>query len=74
MTGPVGGYDVLVALAEHYHWTPAQVGRMDPDFIDELLVRMRAEADVERVRRKRAERDARRKQRGGEDVDMAEIV
>ena len=63
-----------MALAERYHWTPAQVGRMDPDFVEELLVRMRAEADVEKARQKRAERAARRKQRRGEDVDMAEIV
>ena len=43
-----------------------QINAMDPDYLDELLVRIRAEADVQRERdeaeeRKRKADDARRK-------------
>ena len=73
--GPVGGNDTLVLLAERYHWRPEDVLRMDPDFVDEVVVRARAETDVEAAKRKRAERaNKRRPGQAGEDVDLAEIT
>ena len=71
--GEVGGYDTYVMLAERYHWTPEQVDRLDPDYIDELLMRMSAEADYQEAERKKQEREHRRQGKGshrGEDVDI----
>jgi hypothetical protein len=53
---PVGNHDNLIALAERYHWTPDQIGDMDPDYVDELLIRMSAQADQEAVDDKRRKR------------------
>lgn len=39
-----GEFDTEIALALRFNWTPEQVGRMDPDFIDELAEALRAEA------------------------------
>jgi len=64
-------------LAEKYQWTPEQVNRMDPDFIEEVLARTRAEAEIAEARRKEDERKANRRKRGGpigEPVDLSEIV
>jgi hypothetical protein len=36
-----------VTLAEAYGWTPAECDRLDPDFVDELLIRRTARADHE---------------------------
>ena len=68
---------MLVILAERYHWTPEQVSRMDPDFVVELLIRIRAESEVEaqRARREKARRRraTARGYRYAEDVDLSEI-
>ena len=69
---PVGDYDLFVTLAERYHWTPEQICRMDPDFLEEVTARIRAEAEAEK-------RKARRKHKHkggsgrGEPVDLSEI-
>lgn len=68
---------MLVILAERYHWTPEQVSRMDPDFVVELLICIRAESEVEaqRARREKARRRraTARGYRDAEDVDLSEI-
>lgn len=72
---------MLVNLAERYHWTPEQVLAMDPDFLDELTVRLAAEADAERAKERRRTRRGRRQatqQRMGpkwqvQDVGIEEI-
>ena len=75
---------MYVALAERHGWTPEQINRMDPDYIDELLVRLKAlgdvqEAEAEERRRKEkkarvdAKRAAGRGGRVGDDVDISEI-
>jgi hypothetical protein len=43
-------------LAERYQWTPAEVDALDPDFFDELLVKLDAEVDAERQQKKARER------------------
>jgi hypothetical protein len=43
-------------LAAAHDWTPYQVSRMDPVFIQEELARLRAEADVAREKREKRER------------------
>lgn len=75
---PVGDYDNLIALAERYHWTPDQIGDMDPDYTDELLIRMTAEADhqaAEERRNKRKGGKGRASSKGREvvDADLSEI-
>ena len=72
MTGPVGGYDEYITLAVQYNWTPEQVNRMDPDFINEILTRLTAEWDAEKAKRKAEER--KRKRARGDSVDIAEIT
>jgi hypothetical protein len=78
--GEVGGYDVYVMLAERYHWTPEQVDRLDPDYIDELMIRISVEAEHQEIERKKQERERKRaanKPKGGrrgEDVDIADIT
>ncbi len=36
-----------MTLAREHHWTPEQVDRMDPDFIDELFIQAAAQSDHE---------------------------
>lgn len=74
----MGSHDNLIALAERYHWTPEQIGDMDPDYTDELLIRLSAEADhqaAEERRSKRSKGKGASKGRGREvvDADLAEI-
>lgn len=77
--GEVGGYDAYVMLAERYHWTPEQIDRLDPDYIDELLIRMSVEAEYQEAERKKAERERKREARAqkggkrGEDMDISEL-
>lgn len=65
-------------LADLHHWTPEQVNRMDPDFIEEHLTRERARQAVDAEKRRRKERQAARRAKhgglGGEDADLSEIV
>ena len=59
-------------LADLHNWTPEQVSRMDPDFVEEHIIRERAKqaaAEAERKRQKRKRRGGR-----GEDADLSEIV
>jgi hypothetical protein len=51
---------MLVSLARAHHWTPEQVGRMDPDFLEELSACMQAEAKIQKQ-----EADKRRRRGGG---------
>lgn len=37
-----------MALAVRFHWTPEQVGALDPDFLIELIAYLDAEADAQR--------------------------
>jgi hypothetical protein len=46
----IGDWELCIALAERYHWTPEQIGRLDPDFLEELGARFDAERDLERIR------------------------
>lgn len=75
--GAVGGYDTFVVLAERYHWTPDEVRALDPDYIDELLIRIGVESEHNETERKKQERDRKRNAgKGGskgEDVDISEI-
>jgi hypothetical protein len=70
----------LVNLAERYNWSPQLVLEMDPDFLGELEVRLRAEADHEahQRRRRRAQAAARQReasrQAGGWVVEEASIA
>lgn len=55
--GAAGGeFDLYVAMATRYRWTPEQVNALDPHFIDELLAFQAAEARHEEEARKDAER------------------
>jgi hypothetical protein len=38
-------WDIYVTLADRYQWTPEQVDRMDPDFVDEMTAYMNAAVD-----------------------------
>lgn len=74
----MGDHDDLIALAERYHWTPDQIGEMDPDYVDGLLIRLAAEADhqaVEERRNKRKGGKGRASSKGREvvDADLSEI-
>lgn len=79
--GPVGRYDLLVTLAERYQWTPEQVLRMDPDFVDEIVIRCRADADDRAMRKRRGKQKGRRRPTTAagdnlvvEDADVGEIT
>jgi len=67
--GPVGRWDPYIVLAERYQWTPAEVQALDPDYLEELMARLAAEADheeAERQTRERQERQAaRRREQAG---------
>lgn len=39
-------------MADRYQWTPGEVDALDPDFLEELMMRLAAEADHEALRRK----------------------
>ena len=43
---PIGDFDLAVSLAIRFGWTPEQIGRLDPDYVDELLARLSAEDDL----------------------------
>lgn len=51
-----------MALAVRFNWTPDQVGRMDPDFVEELVARINAGSELDRERAREAQR--RREQAG----------
>lgn len=63
-------------MATEHHWTPEQISRMDGDYLDEVVARIRAGNDVERARQKREQRRrgvAERRTRtsgDGEDADV----
>lgn len=60
----------------NYNLKPADIERMDPDLVIELLARITAQAVVEENRRKAEERERKRELRKGakgEDVSLAEI-
>ena len=73
----MGDYDAEIALAERYHWTPEQIGQMDPDYIGELLTRIRAEADHQAAEERRNKRKGRVRSGGAGkevvDADLSEI-
>lgn len=48
-----GRYDVEVQLALRFNWPKTQTDAQDPDFIDELLEAIRAEADDQAERAKK---------------------
>jgi hypothetical protein len=70
---------VAVILAREHHWTPEQIARMDGEYVEEVLARIRAEQAVERAqadRQKRRQRQQERRQRqlgDAEDADITEI-
>ena len=43
----VGQWDIYIAVAERYHWTPEEFGRLDPDFLEELSAYWSAQADLD---------------------------
>lgn len=49
-----GLYDVEVQLALRFNWTKTETDAQDPDFIDELLDAIRAEADDQAERAKKS--------------------
>jgi hypothetical protein len=64
-------------LAERYQWTPDEVCLMDPDFVEEVLIRLGVEAEIAEGKRKAAERERKRREkkfRKGDDADLSEIV
>ena len=68
-------------LADRYRWTPEQIDRMDPDYLEELQARMRAEGIVAEERRQAEERKRRHdewvrthKRPRGDSVDISEIT
>lgn len=42
---PAGAWDFYIWAAWEFHWTPAQVAALDPDYVDELVIASRARAD-----------------------------
>jgi hypothetical protein len=50
---PIGDYDLYVHLAEAFQWTPDQVDRLDPDFIVELIAKMNARAEHQKLQQER---------------------
>lgn len=77
---PVGEYDWLIDLAIRHNWTPEQISRMDPDYLENLQIRheeaQKLAARRERIEKLRRARAARRGRayRDAEDVDLSEIV
>jgi hypothetical protein len=43
---------MYIALARRFNWTEAQVNATDPDYIDELMVFIKAEADEQAFQNK----------------------
>lgn len=43
----IGEWDLEVSLALRFNWTPEQIGRFDPDYLEELIARLSAETDLE---------------------------
>lgn len=86
--GSVGECDLYLMLADRYGWTPEEVGRMDPDFVQEVTIRLRAQGDVAAEARTKAEAERRAAERRariearehralgkqGTDVSIEEIV
>jgi hypothetical protein len=50
-------------MAIQFKWTPEEVNRLDPHFVDELMARIEAESEHAEEARKIAERKAKRKHR-----------
>lgn len=48
-------------LAMRFHWTPEQVGRMDPIYIEELLARLEADSFMREQEQKRLKAEARKR-------------
>ena len=74
----MGDHDDLIGLAERYHWTPDQIGDMDPDYVDGLLIRLAAEADHQAVEERRNKRKGAKGHSAGKctevvDADLSEI-
>jgi len=61
----------------NYGLKPDDAARMDPDLVRELLIRLGAQAEVTEARQKQAEREAKRRVKGGrrgDDASIAEIT
>lgn len=41
-------WDLYVILAARFGWTPDEINRMDPDFVDELMAYLHAERELNR--------------------------
>jgi hypothetical protein len=52
-----------VVLAKQFRWTPEQVDRMDPFFVDELMAYIDAEAEHQKELEKREKRKSGRRGR-----------
>ena len=53
----MGDFDLYVMLAERHHWTPEQIDRFDPDFVEELMAHHTAKAENEAADAKKRERE-----------------
>lgn len=60
-TAASGEFDLYVAMATRYRWTPEDVNALDPHFLDELLAFQRAEERHNEKARKDAEVKTKRK-------------
>lgn len=58
---PAGHYDLFVDLAVRFNWTPEQIFKMDVLFVDELVMRLEAEAEHEAEKERLAKAKAARR-------------
>jgi len=47
IAGSVGYYDIEVTFLERYNILPAQLYLQDPDFIEQVMARLRAEREYQ---------------------------
>ncbi len=53
---PVSEWDWVVNLTLRFGWTPEQIGELDPDYLENLMARLSAEAAVQARAQARAAR------------------
>lgn len=51
-TQPAGHFDMYVALAMRFDWTPEMVNRIPPDIVEELMMAIEAEGKYQDERSK----------------------
>ena len=53
MSGHVSEWDTEYTFLTHYGMTPDQLYALDPDFVEDVMARMKVEAELSKPRNKR---------------------